>query len=277
MTFRAYLQSFRPTPQLGKPFAVDLLFFGLAAFLFTQLGRWLQNSSQAILQGKTPEELQIVLTSLPPEEALQLLQQVKHFWLFFLAAALLLVAATILGFSFTKAYQWSILHQHPFKLKWKWNILYLALIIPSLLYLLAAVVVKVAASSLFNWFLSLNPLFVVTHEELAQLLLHTFNDIIGFILVVLFLLFLFAAEERFSQHLQAWNSLGEAFGVWRKALGQPFLFILGTSALLSLLLGWFGRILFLYPQAFLAFQFVLGFLFIAWLRSYFHQQVHHGA
>src|SRR3990167_9752675 len=130
-----YIDSFKVKKVFWVTFLTDLIFFGAVGLIFSQFSTYLQHKSVEIMAGRTPEQIQQLILS-APEQALPFLEQLKSFLFVSVGTLALLVILTFLLFSLEQAFIWNTLQQKKVTSKtyWRWNLLYLGLIIPLFLF-----------------------------------------------------------------------------------------------------------------------------------------------
>jgi len=243
-------------------FLLDASFWAFLALLFSGLGKLLKTQSENLLQGRTPEEVQqLILTNVAQTETF--LSGLKTFFFTLLGGTFLALLVFLLLISLTQGLIWHFLSAKKFKNYGKWNLLHLALIVPLMIYLFF----------FFMFKLGLNQLLALLSN---QTLMTFFNDLFVFFALLIFAFYLFAIYYSFLKEHKIWHSLGEAFHLLKinfPKLGKVFLLSLATALILGLINVLLAKLSL--PNLIFWSNLFLSLLYLAWLRVYFYQTVHH--
>lgn len=251
-----YFDSLTPQKSHWFSFLIDggmiiiLLLLGIA---FTTI-----LNAQAVALGATStEQLQQLLLS-QPEQAQDIVLQLRSYVLFFLIGGLLFLLVTLALSSLSQALIWNILTRRKLSLKsyGKWNLFHLALLIPLLFILLLYLIIRIGINTLL-------PL-IVTNQNVYAIGSQFITALFG----VFFLLWYFSSCYSFTATNNVWESLGKSFSLMKDQFFSLFTFSLLTIILLALLLLPFQNYFFLYPQRGLYVQGAVFLLFLAWMRVY---------
>lgn len=251
-----YFDSFIPQKTHLFSFLIDsgmiiiLLLLGIA---FTTI-----LNAQAVALGATSaEQLQQLLLS-QPEQAQDIVLQLRSYVLFFLIGGSAFLLVTLALSSFSQALIWNILTRRKLSLKsyGKWNLFHLALLIPVLFILLLYLIIRIGINTLL-------PL-IVTNQNVYAIGSQLITALFG----VFFLLWYFSSCYSFTATHNVWESLGKSFSLIKDKFFILFTFSLLTLIFLALLLLPFQNYFFLYPQRGLIAQVFLFVLFLAWMRVY---------
>ncbi len=266
-----YFHSFRQR-NIIMPFFIDIVFWLIIFLLLLGFRSLLQKRTTA-LGLFSPEQLQqqlqqLLLTS--PEQAQALAASLKYLVITIIGGSIVFLILFLLLYSLSRALIWNRilgqkLHTRNY---WKWNILSLVLVLPALLYLFIASIVKMVLGYFFT---------SISNPNLQQFA----NNLALFIFLLLFLLFIFLAYYSFAERYKVWESVGRAFHLlkihWSK-LWEMFVVVLGTAIVLNLLLLGIQRLFFptIYAQKYFIFLSLIVFLlFLSWLRLYLLRTIHH--
>lgn len=275
--FKHYFDSFR----LGKTFLltllIDTLSFSLLAYLWLVFGSILTARAYAISEGRTAEELKLLMLSGSLEANELLLANIKSFVFTFIIGLVLAVAITILIFSLSRMIVWDkvlsrVLGSHSSNLSWKnfkkWNGITLVMLLLSAVYILIYGIIKLIINLITS--------------SLSEVVFLWVNRGVNYLFFIIFIVLMFILFNSFSREHKAWHSVGDAFhqvkASWAK-LWKSFIFIVLTSAVASAV---FGLIVFILLKLFLSLSstFLLhpgllpllsafiGLLLISWIRLY---------
>ncbi|MDO8656929.1 MAG: hypothetical protein Q7K45_06855 [Nanoarchaeota archaeon] len=275
-----YVDSLKVKKVFWITFLVDFIFFGAAGIAFSKYLTYLQNTSLELVAGRTPEQIQQLIAT-TPEQALPFLEGLKSFLLVSIGTLLLLAIITFLLFSLEQAFIWNTLQQKKVTSKtyWRWNLLYLGLIIPLLLYGLGAGIVKLVTSSLLRVLGNLNPSFYFQNAALVDGIILALNNAVSFILVLFALLIIFLICSTFTEKYKVWSSISEGlsklkprWSVWWRMV----LLMTATAIIITFIVIPLRNALFIYPFLESVLNVVVSFLFLAWMRIYVVSALHHG-
>ncbi len=277
LTLKSYLDSFRFKKVFGEILLIDLICFGIITTLFTITLNFFQNKFSVLTGGKTPEQVQQLLTSASPEQLLPFLSQLKFYLIIFLISITLLSLLAFFSYSFSQSLIWhKLLAKKPFR-HWRWNLLNLALIIPILLYSLAALIIKFLSGYLFKKIVTLNPAFYLQNSGYLDAVLTLLNGMVTFLLVLLGLIIILLTYFSFTEKNKVWISIGEGFHLFKlhwKKLWKLLLLTALTAIIITLILIPIKKIL---PSSVLFNQTINLFLsafYLAWIRIYLVKTIH---
>ena len=276
-----YLDSFKLGKQFATTFLIDLASLSLIILTFLWFSSYTQRRSLELLQGRSTAELQQMMLSLSPEQLLPFMTDLKWFLITSLAGLALLIAASLLLFSYSQARTWNYLQGKKVTGKnyCRWNLLNLSLLVPFLLFLCALLAVKLLVMLLLNIPPKLMPLFYLTHSNLMENIRLMIEGAIVFYVVVLFIVVIFFIYHHFVRSYKAWDSIGAGFSTFKKNWKKVLLlvFFATVSALLAtVILLPIKKALLFYPLYSTLLNIVLAAFFLAWLRWYVFNSVLHG-
>lgn len=275
---RTYLDSFKVPGYFWSTFLIDVLFFGLFWQAFSRFSRYLENKNVEILGGRSVEQIQQLLVG-SPEQALPYVQQLQSYLLSALGGLAVLAIAAFLLFSLAQGLIWNLLHQKKLTAKtyWRWNALQLALIIPLLLYALAAQIVKLMVTALLGGMTRLSPAVYLNNAVLIDALLLTLDKAVSLLLLLLALTILFLIYYQFAQHYRVWSSIGRGLSLVKThwaSIWRMILLMATTAVLPAFMLIPLQKAFFLYPTAETILIFAVSLLFLAWMRFYMVRVIH---
>lgn len=284
-----YISSFKLNKSFFYIFLVDTISFSLIFASFYWFVNFIQAKSVQMMQGRSPEQLQQLLSSSNIEQILPFMQELRYFLLWALLFLIVAVAGSWIVFSFSQKLIWNYLLEKKTvkeqkmaaekrKVKfWRWNLLNLSLIFPlaifGVIYLAVKLVVAVIISLLFR----LAPKFSLMYPQFVQTLISTVNNLASFYLVLLMVLAIFLVYYAFAAKYKVWDSIGEGFRLfkekWRSILWVAF--FAAITALAITLITIPLRKIFIYMPFVSGFvNLVLASLFFVWLRLYLLRVVH---
>ncbi len=253
--FKTYLTSFQEKI-IPMIFGIEAFFAALWAVLFLSVSSYLNARSAGL---PSPEQFQQLLTA-APLEAQAAFASLKSFVIVSFLIVLLFAVLFLLSYSFVQSFIWNKLLKKPFHRKsyWKWNVLHIVLIIPSLLYLFILLIITLVLQQIS--FLSAN----VTVATL-------FFGFLKLLYIFIFIFFIFLVYYSFTKSYYIWGSIGYAFSLLKlkwSSLWKQFLFSLGTFIVVGIILTVPPKI-FLYNQTILqVIDAIVFLLFLAWFRVY---------
>ncbi len=262
MTFKTYLHSFQPKREIFYSFLLDVLAIALIMLLLIGYGRGLQSRSEAMIDGKTIEEVKAQLLLGNEAYNQQFLAQVQTIALIFFLGGLLFLLASLFILSLSSKLEWNFLLKKQTKY-WRWNGL------TPIICLFAIFVALFYAG--FN-------LLIGTFFPSESTLYLLFVRFIGVLLMLLFISYAFLANYAFNHSYQVWTALGEGFSLIRKqwaSLWKAFLLSLGTFILLSLFIYLLGIIFSLSSTISTILGASLSLLFLSWMRYYYIRVLSH--
>ena len=271
LTLKTYLDSFKFKKVFREILLIDLVYFGIITTLFTITLNFFQNKFSVLTGGKTPEQVQQLLATASPEQLLPFLSQLKFYLILFLIVITLLSFFAFFSYSFSQSLIWhKLLAKKPFR-HWRWNLLNLALIIPILLYTLAALILKLISGYLFQKIATINPAFYLQNSGYLDAILTLLNGMVTFLLVLLGLIIILLTHYSFTEKSQVWISIGEGFHLlklhWKK-LWKVLLLAALTAIIITLILILIKKIL---PTSILldqALNLFISAFYLAWIRVY---------
>ena len=256
--FRHYIHSFKVGSDFLYTLAVDSLCILLLGFMIAEAGQWIARTAFTITGGRSSEELQTYILSLPAEQLTAVTGQFRSLALELIAVMVLLPIFALLLFSLCQMLIWSILSHKSFSFEkyWKWVVLSFLSII-----------------SLFGAF----ALLIFTRLLLS--FVTTWDSASGFVLIIIlcgFFAINFIICQEFVHSLMIWKSVGHAFTLIaqnRKHSLMVFGFGLLTLFVLQIIQYPFSEQLYFHPQVSLAVQFALFVIWLAWMRNFVVQSV----
>ncbi|HLD72860.1 MAG TPA: hypothetical protein VJA23_04705 [Candidatus Nanoarchaeia archaeon] len=277
LTIKTYLDSFKFKKVFGEILLIDLVYFGIITALFTIILNFFQNKFSVLTGGKTPEQVQQLLATASPEQLLPFLSQLKFYLILFLIVIILLSFFAFFSYSFSQSLIWhKLLAKKPFR-HWRWNLLNLTLIIPILLYSLAALLIKFITGYLFKKIITLNPAFYLQNSDYLDAILTLLNGMVTFLLVLLGLIIILLTYFSFTEKNQVWISVGDSFHLlklhWRK-IWKVLLLAALTAIIITLILIPIKKIL---PTSTLldqALNLFISAFYLAWIRVYLIKAIH---
>ena len=240
---------------------VDSFALSLIFFLFLGFGKLLTARAEAILDGRSVEEMKVLLMS-SVEISKAFLSNLQLFIFLFVIGGILILTLTIMIISYSRSLVWSnLLHK---KLKWKrWNGLTIVLILLMLLYIIAFAFIRIV----------LNLVPFTTNQNVYTI----YAQVISSLFIIIFLLFTLIANYSFAQKQKVWESIGNTFHIiktqWSK-LWKTSLILITISVVLGILQFLLQKVLPLQLMPLLSIIILL--LFIFWARIYLVKRIHHG-
>ena len=278
--FRGFLDSFKLDKDFGYTFLADAVTFSLIFTAFTLFASYIQEKSVGIMQGRSIEEIQQLAAS-GTEQLLPFLTEVRSFLFWSLAALLFLVIASFCLYSYSQAVIWNHLENKKVSRKtyWRWNALNLVLLLPiagfSIVYLIAKIFLLLAIDFIYGWF----PIFYVTHASLMDSVRMAVTGIVGFYLILVFMLLILFIYHGFSKKYKVWEAVSSGF-ILLKQKGRKalilLLFAVGTAEILTLLTSLLRQpLMYTTPLAAAIVNIILVASFLAWLRLYVFKTLLH--
>jgi len=272
-----YLSSFKVQGEFWYVFFLNAVFVSVIGTLGYWFVETVKIKSEVLMQGKTPEQLQIFFTSSTPEQMLPFLEQLKAFLLFFVVIGVLLLLLGFFGYSLVQARGWNYLLRRKLSKDnyWKWNVLQLVLIIPLGLYWLIAFLIMVIVKGMVQFLFNLNSWVSINFANGVDNFLIILNSVLIFIFVVLFVLILYAIYYIFTKDYQVWASIGKAlhmlklkFRVLRKLFLGGLVTLMAVELLMAPVRNW------LINSTLLGVMDISIFLlFLVWLQAYFVKEL----
>ncbi len=271
-----HLQHFMDSFTLKKDFLyfflADLITFSLIFISFSWFAAYLQRKSVEVMQGKSIEELQQLLSSSSPEQVLPFLSGLRYFLIWAVVGIVLLAVFSFFLYSLSRAVIWNHVHHQQVTKRtyWRWNLLNLSLLIPLVLFGLVLFIVKIFVALIVNLAFSLAPVFFALHSTFAENFKVILNGAVSFYLTLSFLVLVFMVYYAFSQQYKVWDSVGKGFSLFRKnwkTLRAALLFATVIALALSLV-GIVVKRSIYSPNVLLFFNLALASAFLAWLRLY---------
>ena len=278
-SWKNYLSSFKQRSRLIYLFLIDTGAFSIIFLVFYWFSNYLQTKSQDILQGRTAEEVQKLLsTSADPQQVLPFLVNIRSFLLISLVLLVLIIVGALFLFSYSRAMIWNRLQHKKVTKFWRWNLLNLSLIFPLIVFGIVYLIVKLISTIFINLPFKLAPLFTTQYPQFVDNLTSIFNNAVGFYAVLLMSLIIFLIYYSFAQSYKVWDSIGNGFSLFKKNL-KPLLVLGLFAALTGLILTVITiplRKMFLYSPVISAISsLIIASLYFAWLRIYLLKTIHH--
>lgn len=277
LPLKTYLDSFRFKKVFGEILLIDLIYFGIITTLFTITLNFFQNKFSVLTGGKTLEQVQQLLASASPEQLLPFLSQLKFYLILFLISITLLSLLAFFSYSFSQSLIWhKLLAKKPFR-HWSWNLLNLALIIPILLYTLAALILKLISGYLFKKIVTINPAFYLQNSGYLDAILILLNGIVTFLLVLLGLIIILLTYFSFTEKNQVWVSIGDSFNLLKQHWNKLWkLLLLAALTAIIITLIWIPIKTRLPASIFWnqALNLFISAFYLAWIRIYLVRTIH---
>ena len=276
-----YLNSFKLGKQFAHTFLMDLASLSIIIFSFIWFSSYAQQRSLELLQGRTTAELQQMMVSLSPEQLLPFMTSLKWFLVTSLIGLVILIAASVLVFSYSQARIWNYLQGKRVTNNnyWRWNLLNLSLLIPLLLFLAVLLIVKLFMMLLLNLPAKLMPIFYLTHSNLMENIRLVIDGAALFYMVVLFIIVVFFIYHHFVKSYKIWDSIGAGFSAFNKNWKKILLlasFATVSALLTTVILLPIKKALIFYPFWSMMLNIALAAFFLAWLRRYVFNSILHG-
>ena len=270
--FKNYLNSFKFDSFHWKTFLYDFSFFAVVLLVLYFINTILQSKLSKIMGGKTTEQLQQSLLN-SPEVMLPVMQQLLGYLIITILILLVFCVSAFLVYGLIRARIWNTLHHKTFTKKkyWKWNVLNLALIIPSLIYLLFYLFVKTVFSGIVNFFFGINSSLYYKFPYLMESITLSINGIMTFMLLLLWIIIVFLTYYSFTQKYKVWESIGDSFHLLKKywsRLWRILLLTTLTALLLTLVLWPIRSLLVNQPFMLTTLNLIFSVLYLAWFRIY---------
>ncbi|MBI4980474.1 hypothetical protein HZC30_02855, partial [Candidatus Woesearchaeota archaeon] len=133
-----YLHSFKLNRSFWYTFILEAAAVAAIVLIILAFGNILTSKAYAISNGKTPDELKLMLLSGTEETAKDFLSKIKIFTVMFVGGGIALIAIILMLFSLAQKSIWSKLTAQKFSWLnfWRWNMMTLLLILFFLIYLL---------------------------------------------------------------------------------------------------------------------------------------------
>ncbi|MFH1682649.1 MAG: hypothetical protein ABIA37_02520 [Candidatus Woesearchaeota archaeon] len=257
-----YWDSFKLKKEHAYTLLVDVVFWLLMAISVILFGSLLQKKAEALSNGQSPEQLQQMLLSMQPEQAQAFLSSLQGLVITFVIGAIIVVVGGLLLFSLSRKLIWDKLLGHKFDKKkyWRWNLLNLVLIIPLVIYAFVFGLLRLLFGYLFSLFKS-------------QVILDAFYNLFNLAALLIFLMFIFLVYYSFSHKYKVWDSIGAAFGLFKKKTWLMFLWALATAIVLSVVVWPIAYLLRYHSTLLIILNGAISVLFIIWLRVYLFRTV----
>ena len=280
-TIQHYLDSFKLGKQFAATFLIDLASLSVIIFTFIWFSSYTQQRSLELLQGRTTAELQQMMLSLSPEQLLPFVTALKWFLITSLVGLFFLLAGSFFLFSYSQARNSNYLQGKNVTSKnyWRWNLLNLSLLVPSLLFFSALLVVKLFMMLLLNLPQKLMPVFYVTHSNLMENIRLVVDGAALFYTVVLFIVLILCIYHNFVKSYKVWDSIGAGFSILKKQWKKILLLVLSATVsamIATVILLPVKKALIFYPMYSALLNITLAAFFLTWLRSYVFNSVLHG-
>jgi hypothetical protein len=273
MKLKHYFKSFQFNRLFWEVFAIDFIFFSILGISFSVVSNLLLSWSNKAMGGMNVDQMQNFFTTASPEQMLPIATIMRNY---LLSAILILLAMAVIYFllySFTRGLIWNHLSKKKLTKKtyWKWNSLNLALILPIVLYGFVAALVKLLFIVILRFFFTLNPTFYVKYENIFDGFFLILNGLMNLIIVLVALTIIFLAYHTFTQKYKVWESVGNAFHLfklhWSK-LWPLLLLATLTAGILTLVLlplkSWLQYQTFILTTV----NLIISVFYLAWFRIY---------
>lgn len=269
--FKNYLASFKLKKNFIHIFLTDVVAFSLIFVLFFWFSKYLQNKSTQLMQGRTAEEVQKLLVSSNPEQILPFLLEVRSFLLIALLFLIVLIAASLFIFSYSRAMIWHNLLKRKLNKHWRWNLLNISLIVPLAIFGFAYLIVKLITALFVSLIFKFIPGFSVSYPQFVQGVYSVVNNIVSFYLILLMVVLIFLIYQQFTFRYRIWDSIGESFKLLKKKL-KPILKLVFlamlTALVLTLVLLPLKKFIIHLPMVYGLVNLVIAAIYFAWLRLY---------
>ena len=297
---KRYLSSFRLESMFLYTLAVDALTWLVIGGMFYWFSVQLRNRLSVLTGGMSPEAFQQYFQSLNAEQTQVFAAQLKGIvpQLVFLFVLLPLIA--LLMYSFSRSVIWHMLankfwHENSnSKFNWVWNTLNLLLLLVLLgfllnlkwnllnIMLLVVLLLLILLGFLLNWkwnLLNIVMAFIAVGLFLLYIVLktviglvspsQTIGSVLGFLLVVCFVVLMFLSYHHFTTTRKVFESIGVAF----KALKRKEFYVAWAFGALTIFILRFAQYpfrnqLFIYQNAALYAAAVIFLLWLSWFRLY---------
>ena len=221
---KVFFDSFKLNSKLFYTFVIDAFTFIFITLMLLGLGELLKWQSLVISQGKTPEELKVMLLSGTVESSQAFLSQIKLLLFFLIFGLLLFLILALLIFSLSRALIWLKLFNKKFSWKkyWSWNLMTIVLTFLALIYLVFYGIARIVLN-----------IFVLMGGEKTYLVIK--YSTFGFFLFS-FIILMFLVYYSFAEKGVVWHSVGNAFvllGKYWSRLWKMFILILLTWLVLQ--------------------------------------------
>lgn len=276
--FKEYINSFRQGKGWAIPGAIDAVSWGIIILFFAVFINYVETKSVEILQGKTPEQIQVLLAT-APEQVLPLMSQLKSFIYIFLGTLTVLLPLTLFLVSLAGALVWNYLCRRTLTKKtyWRWNVLNLTLLLPLFAYGLLFLIVKFLTLFLFRSAVDAIPVFYVSHSTLVDGIIMMLNNLINVAGGIFAVLFVFAVYYEFTHRYLVWASIGSGIHLLGKhwsILWRKIVLIIITMGIVTALLIPVRQVLLFLPTVSLVVDLIVVLFILSWLRFYLFSTLH---
>lgn len=266
-----YLHSFKLKKIFWETFLVDAVAFTFIILSFSWLSGYFQAKVQLLMQGKSLEQVQQWLSQTSPEQLLPFFNQMKVVLFWGLGGFALLLIASFLLYSLSNALIWNHLQGKKLGKYWSWNVLNLVLIILLVSYGALFLLIKLITMTIFRFLATVGSSFYFAHQALMDGMLFVLNNLVSFLLVLFFIVFVFFIYHDFVERKKIWLSIGEAFHFLKQQWGRIWRMVLLmglTAVVLTLMLLPVYKII---VSSFwsTALSLSVSLLFLSWMRIYF--------
>jgi hypothetical protein len=251
-----FIDSFKLDKEYARNLAIDAAALAILALLLLGYGSIMKTKTEQMTNGQDPEIFKQQLLSISPEEAQDFVKNVQQFVVLFVLGLILIVAASLGIFSYSRQLIW----QKRFNKKqfWKWNALTLLLMVFTILYLAFYFIVRVVVNLLLR--IQDQSLFFALQTTLSAIFL------------MAFLFFVFRLFKTFSQRRKVWESLGETFSSIKRdwnILWKKYLLAAVVGAGISVLLTMAEKEFYYKGPIFnLVLSLAVFVIFFGWVRRY---------
>ncbi len=262
-TLQHYLHSFKLNRNFWYTFILEAAAIAAIVLIILAFGNILTAKAYAISNGKTPDELKMMLLSSTEETAKDFLSKIKIFTVMFVGGGIALIAVILMLFSLAQKSIWGKLTVQKFSWLnfWRWNMMTLLLILFFIIYILIYALFRLTISLLI-------PLTGTAYTATWQ--------IINLFFLLIFLLLTFIMLYSLAEKHKVWDAVGNTFhslkSHWDK-LWKLFLLSWVTLILLSIILwsmstGLSSANVFLSSTAWTVITVALFLAFVSWMRVY---------
>lgn len=253
----SYISSFKLKSMFLSTLAVDALTWLLIGGMFYWLGSLLKNRLSVVTGGMAPEAFQQYVLSLNAEQAQLVAAQIKTIVIQLSLFVVVLPILALLLYSLSRAILWNMLlgKDFTFRQHWKWNLLHIVLIFIAVCLFLLYLVVQTVID--------------------AFVPLQAISSVLGFMLVVGFVVLMFLSSNHFTHTRKVFESVVSGFkALKRKDFYVAWAFGIATIFILRFVQYPFRSQLFIYQGAALVVGAVLVLLWLSWFRMYVVNVVH---
>lgn len=240
-------------------FLVDLVAILIILGLFTMLALTLNAKAYKLSNGQDIESFKAELLEGDLERNQEFYVNVQSFVITFFLGGLLTLILTFLIFSYSRSVLWNYLTKNKFnfKIRWRWNLLNLLLLLIFVGYLIIHLLI-ILLTSLIT---------LMIHPVVYTLLL----GIINFVLFTFWILIIFLIYHSFAKKEKVGQAIMEGFHLLKeqwKPLRKVYLFALLTVFILNLLLYLLTITILPYSILTTLLNLLIFIIFVSWMRVY---------